>query len=97
MCIKLLHSVFKSPTTVLLAARFKLGTNEIYVVNNVMPTLLGPTEVAHVMAQFCEAQTEETDMKMHLDSCGLGWGPVVGCFEHYNERSDFKNVVEFLN
>jgi hypothetical protein len=91
--------MFKS-TTVLLAARFKLGTNEIYLVNNAMLALLCPTQVAHVMAQLCEAQTikaEEMDMKMQLDLCGLGWGPVVGCFEHDNELSDFKNVVEFLN
>jgi hypothetical protein len=92
--------MFKSPTTVLLAARFKLGTNEIYVVNNAMLALLGPTEVTHVMAQFCEAQTikaEEIDMKIELDSCGLGSGPVVGCFQHDNELLDFKNVVKFLN
>jgi predicted Na+-dependent transporter len=73
MCIKLLRAMFKSPAAMLLAARYKLGTNEIDIVNNVVLALLGPTELAHVMAQLCEAQTikaEEIDMKMQLDSSG---------------------------
>jgi hypothetical protein len=53
--------MFNSPTTVLLAARFRLVTNKIYVVNNAMLALLSPTDVAHVMAQSCEAQTIKTE------------------------------------